>query len=371
MLTAERKSSQTAAYRTEPQRWNAVTNRDVAADGRFVFAVRTTGVYCRPGCKSRQPRRENVEFFTSPADAERAGFRACKRCKPAADGQPDGQRDAVLRACRTLETADPSPGLAELAAQAGQSPSHFQRVFKRIVGVSPKQYAAGLRTKRLRESLRAQASVTRAIQSAGFGSSSRAYEGVGSKLGMRPNVFRNGGAGERIRSTVLMTELGHVLLVASERGLCLVEFGERPELLKKRVAESFPNAEIIADEHGMAALARAFARLLSAPGGDTALPLDIQGTAFQQRVWQALRRIPAGQTLTYGALAAAIGAPRAVRAVGSACGRNRLAVAIPCHRAIGTDGKLHGYRWGLERKQRLLELENAQKNGQARRSSSK
>ena len=345
------------AYRTDPQRWIAVTNRDTAADGRFVFGVRTTGVYCRPGCKSRRPRRENVVFFTSNEQAQRAGFRACRRCRPELPGAADAHRDSVLAACRTLETANPAPNLAELAAVAGLSPFHFQRVFKRIVGVSPKQLVAGLRTRRLRESLREQATVARAIQAAGFNSPGRAYDGIRSKLGMPPNVFRNGGAGERIRSTVFATDLGWVLLIAGDRGICQIEFGESAEALRKRVRECFPLADHVADERGMSRLAKAFAKLLSKPQTAPDLPLDIQGTAFQQRVWQALRRIPAGRTMTYSALAAAIGAPRAARAVGRACGQNRLAVAIPCHRAIGADGRLHGYRWGLDRKRRLLELE--------------
>lgn len=343
--------------RTNEQRWNAIARRDALADGEFVFAVRTTGVYCRPSCKARLPRRENVMFFTDSAAARQAGFRACKRCRPDEVAADATRHELIAVACQQLESTESAPSLSALAATAGLSAPHFQRVFKRIVGVSPKQFAIAVRTRRLRAELREQRSVTRAVQAAGFNSTGRVYDGVFGRLGMTPSVFRNGGAGCRIRSTVIETTLGHVLLAASEHGLCLVEFGDDPKRLRARVAECFPKATQISDERGMSRLARAFERLIEQPGRAADLPLDIQGTAFQQRVWQALRRIPAGKTLTYAALAAAIGAPRAVRAVGTACGANRLAVAIPCHRAVGTDGKLHGYRWGLERKRRLLELE--------------
>lgn len=347
------------AYRTEPQRWNAVTQRDAAADGCFVFGVRTTGVYCRPACRSRQPRRENVIFFQTPFAAERAGFRACKRCRPTDTAGLEPHRAAILAACRTIDRAEQPISLAELAEPAGLSPFHFQRVFKRIVGVSPKQYALGIRTNRLKLGLQTTESVTRAVQLAGFDSSSRAYEGVSRRIGMRPGAFLRGGAGVRIRSIVFETALGWTLLAASDKGVCWIEFGESRGALQRRPSELFPNAEHANDARGLTPLARTLADLISNKPSTAELPLDIHGTVFQQRVWQALRQIPRGEAVSYRELAARLRVPRAVRAVANACGQNRLAVAIPCHRVIGTDGNLHGYRWGVERKRKLLALERA------------
>ena len=320
--------------------------------------MRTTGVYCRPGCASRLPRRENVRFFDSGAAAEMAGFRACKRCRPNAASPDEARAAAMLHACHTIEHAEEPPALADLARDAGLSPSRFQRLFKEAVGVTPKQYAMEHRRDRVRGRLAAGAPVTAALYDAGYGSSSRFYQESTAALGMTPTAYRNGGQGTAVGFTTIQSHLGWVLVAATGRGVCAIAFGDDPEALKARLRARFPGAELRADDPDLAGLAARTLAGLQSPRQGLDLPLDIQGTAFQQRVWQALRQIPAGSTCTYGQVAAAIGQPTAVRAVARACAANEIAVAIPCHRVKRSDGGLGGYRWGVERKQALLDRES-------------
>lgn len=342
--------------RNDP-RWPAVAGRDASADGSFVYAVRSTGVYCRPGCPSRTPKPENVVFFDSPARAAQAGYRPCKRCRPGAARSPEQDRLALVRAaCRSIEQAEAPPSLAGLALQAGLSLWHFQRLFKEVVGLSPRDYARACKASRLRRELAAGRDVASAVYEAGYGSSSRVYEDPG-LLGMTPAAYRRGGPGERIGHALARTSLGWLLVAATARGLCLTEFGEDPEALRALPAARFPRAELVPEDPGAARLlAEVVARIeTGAPHAD--LPLDVRGTAFQQRVWRELARVAPGHTVTYSELAVRAGNPSAVRAAASACAANPAAVAVPCHRAVGKDGKLHGYRWGLPRKRALLERE--------------
>jgi len=349
-----------SAYQTDGGRWAAVLARDARAEGAFLYAVRTTGVYCRPTCRSRMPRRENVAFFQSPREAERAGFRACKRCGPDREQRADvPHAEAVARACRRIESAETTPTLVELASEAGLSPFHFQRVFKRIVGVTPRQYAASQRERRLREQLRPGVAVTDAIYEAGYGSGSRVYEAAPAALGMTPGAYRDGAPGQVVRYGSARCSLGTLLVAATERGVCTIELGDDPDELTARLAQRFPKARLERADGAFEATVRAAVAFIEAPGTGFDLPLDIRGTAFQRRVWDVLRRIPAGSTETYGEVAAQLGQPSAARAVAQACGANALAVAIPCHRVVGSGGVLGGYRWGVERKRRLLEREAA------------
>lgn len=339
--------------------WNAVLERDPALDGTFVFAVRTTGVYCRPSCPSRRPLRANVEFFAAPGDAAAAGYRACKRCEPnAMDTAADR---AVARARAWLEAHAGEPvTLAALAREAAMSPHHLQRTFKRVVGVSPSQYAAALRAERLKEHLRSGATVSRATYDAGYGASSRVYDAAERQLGMTPAAYRRGGKGVRIRFVTSTTEFGRLLVAATDRGVCSVMLGDDDAGLERALADEFPNAErtrVVATGEGNEDL-RGWAESVSAHLAgtlpDLTVELDVGGTALQRRVWSELSRIPYGETRSYAELAAAAGAPRAVRAVASACARNPVALVVPCHRAVRKGGELGGYRWGLERKARLL-----------------
>ncbi len=348
----------TAPARDE-ERWQAVKRRDPAFDGKFLFAVRTTGIYCRPSCASRPAKRENVSFFETGAAAERAGYRACKRCRPDKLGAPDPQLEAVKRACARIEQAEEAPKLAELAASAGLSPYHFHRVFKAITGVTPKAYAAQTRAGRAADGLRTAETVTDAIYDAGFNSSSRFYESTDARLGMTPGAVRRGGAGAVIRFAVGQASLGAVLVAATDKGVCAILLGDDPEALVRDLQDRFPRADF---EGGDAEFERMVAQvvgLVEAPGQRLDLPLDIRGTAFQEQVWQALRAIPPGRTATYAEIARAVGRPKAVRAVASACAANPLAVAIPCHRVVRTDGDVSGYRWGVERKRALIAREAA------------
>ena len=358
-MTDTRKPDTARAPAREEERWQAVKRRDSAFDGEFFFAVRTTGVYCRPSCASRPAKRENVSFFQNSAEAEKAGYRACKRCRPDKLGAPDPQIEAVKRACERIEQAEDAPKLAELAARAGLSPYHFHRVFKTITGVTPKAYAAETRARRAADKLRTAETVTEAIYDAGFNSSSRFYENTDARLGMTPGAVRRGGAGILIRFAVGQASLGAVLVAATDKGVCAIMLGDDPEALVRDLQDRFPRAEF---EGGDAEFERTVAQavsLVEAPAQRLDLPLDIRGTAFQQRVWAALRAIPPGKTATYKEIARAIGRPTAVRAVAQACGANPLAVAIPCHRVVRTDGDLSGYRWGVERKRKLLDREAA------------
>lgn len=340
-------------------RWTAVTTRDAAADGRFVYAVRSTGVYCRPSCPARTPRRENVSFHPDPAAAEAAGFRACLRCRPDSTSQAERHGAAVARACRLIAGAETPLGLETLARAAGLSPFHFHRVFKRITGVTSKAYADGVRAGRLSAGLTGAGSVTEALYDAGYNAPSRFYAEAGARLGMTPRAYRKGGAGTAIRFAVGQCSLGAILVAATGRGICAILLGDDPEALLRDLQDRFPRAELTGGDAGFEGWVAQVVGLVEAPGRGLDLPLDIGGTAFQQRVWDALRTIPPGRTATYAEVAAAIGRPEAVRAVAMACGANALAVAIPCHRVVRTDGSLSGYRWGIARKAALLAREGA------------
>jgi AraC family transcriptional regulator of adaptative response/methylated-DNA-[protein]-cysteine methyltransferase len=343
----------------DEDRWRAVKRRDPAFDGQFLFAVRTTGIYCRPSCASRPAKRENVMFFSTGAEAEKAGYRACKRCRPDKLGAPDPQVEAVKRACAKIEQAEEAPKLAELAAGAGLSPYHFHRVFKAITGVTPKAYAAETRARRAADRLRTAETVTEAIYDSGFNSSSRFYENTDARLGMTPGAVRRGGAGAVIRFAVGQASLGAVLVAATTKGVCAILLGDDPETLVRDLQDRFPRAEFEGGDPEFERMVAEVVGLVEAPGQRLDLPLDIRGTAFQQRVWAALSAIPPGKTATYKEIALAIGQPKAVRAVAQACGANPLAIAIPCHRVVRSDGELSGYRWGVERKRKLIDREAA------------
>ena len=358
-MTETRQVDAARAPARDEERGQAVKRRDPAFDGQFLFAVRTTGVFCRPSCASRPAKRENVSFFSSVAEAEKAGYRACKRCRPDKLGAPDPQVQAVKRACERIETAEEAPKLAELAATAGLSPYHFHRVFKAITGVTPKAYAAETRARRAADKLRTAGTVTEAIYDAGFNSSSRFYEHTDARLGMTPGAVRRGGAGAVIRFAVGEASLGAVLVAATDKGVCAILLGDDPEALVRDLQDRFPRAEFEGGNPEFERMVAEVVGLVEAPGQRLDLPLDIRGTAFQQKVWAALQAIPPGKTATYTEIARAIGQPTAVRAVAQACGANPLAVAIPCHRVVRADGDLSGYRWGVERKRKLIDREAA------------
>lgn len=339
--------------------WQAVLRRDASADGRFVYAVRTTGVYCRPSCPSRPARRENVSFHADGAAARAAGFRACKRCRPDEHASRHPHADAVARACRLIDEAEEAPDLDALASTAGLSKFHFHRVFKAITGLTPAGYAAARRARRLTEALPASGSVTEALYDAGYGSASRFYAGASQRLGMAPSAYRRGGDGEAIRFAVGQCSLGAILVAATASGVCAITMGDDPERLVRDLEDRFPRASLVGGDTAFEATVAAVVGLVENPGAGADIPLDVRGTAFQERVWRALREIPPGRTASYTEVAARIGAPAAVRAVAQACGANPAAVAIPCHRVVRTDGSLSGYRWGVERKRQLLERERA------------
>ncbi len=348
-----------AAFDTEEARWTAIRTRDPRADGRFLYAVATTGVYCHPSCAARPARPENVSFHPDPASAERAGFRACKRCKP--DQAPRAEREAamVARACRTIEAAEEAPALDTLAAAAGLSPFHFHRLFRRVTGVTPKAYASAQRASRVQASLQRGESVTGAIYEAGFNSSGRFYEAADGMLGMRPSSYRAGGRGELIRHGIGRSALGLVLVAATARGVCAIMLGEDQAALVAELQSRFPRAHLQAAGPGFEDWVEQVVAHVDAPQQALALPLDIQGTAFQRRVWEVLQTIKPGTTLSYAEVASQLGEPKAVRAVAGACAANKLAVAVPCHRVIGSDGAITGYRWGVNRKRALLQREGA------------
>ena len=351
------KSEMLAAAVVSDPRWDAVVRRDRDADGQFFYSVKTTGVYCRPSCAARGARPENVEFHGSAEAAERAGFRPCKRCKP--DQLPLVEQHAatVAELCRMIENAEQAPTLAQLAAHAGLSTFHLHRVFKAATGLTPKQYAAAHRTKRVKVELGRSSTVTEAIYGAGYNSNGRFYEQSNDVLGMTPTAFRSGGANTEIRFAIGECSLGSILVAASERGVCAILIGDDPDALARDLQDRFPRAHLIGGDSQFEQLVAKVVGFVEAPALGLDLPLDVRGTAFQQRVWQALREIPAGQTVSYSQVANRIGSPKAVRAVGAAVGANPLAVAIPCHRVIRNDGSLCGYRWGVERKRALIERE--------------
>lgn len=346
-----------SAFATESARRAAVAARDRRADGAFVFSVRTTGVYCRPSCAARAARPENIAFHATCAAAQDAGFRPCLRCRPNGPSREERRSAAVALACRLIEQAETPPPLAALAQAAGMSRFHFHRVFKGATGVTPKAYAAARRSKRVADGLREGASVTRAVFAAGFNASSRFYEEAQGRLGMSPRAYRAGGAGAAIRFALGQCSLGAVLVAATDKGVCAILLGDDPAALLRDLEDRFPQAELTGGDLRFEALVAQVVGCVEAPGRGFDLPLDIGGTAFQQRVWEALRKIPAGTTATYTQVARALGEPAAVRAVARACGANALAVAIPCHRVVRADGSLSGYRWGIERKRDLLARE--------------
>lgn len=339
--------------------WAAVAARDGSFDGRFYYSVATTGVYCRPSCPSRQARRENVRFHATRGEAEAAGFRPCKRCKPDLVSLQERYVRTVALACRLIETAEEPPALERLAGAVGLSPYHFHRVFKAVAGVTPKAYATAHRHKRVRAHLRTSESVTGAIHDSGFNSSGRFYAGVSEALGMTPTDFRDGGRGVEMRFAIGESSLGSILVAATAKGVAAISLGDDPEALLCALEDSFPKAKLIGGDAAFERIVAAVVGLVEQPAGGFDLPLDMQGTAFQHRVWRALRDIPAGATATYAQIAERIGAPTAARAVAGACAANKLAVAIPCHRVIRNDGSLSGYRWGVERKRALLAKEAA------------
>ncbi|MCP4320006.1 MAG: bifunctional DNA-binding transcriptional regulator/O6-methylguanine-DNA methyltransferase Ada [Hyphomicrobiales bacterium] len=344
-------------YKSDDERWQAVTERDGRADGQFVFAVGTTGIYCRPSCSSRAALRKNVTFYDHAQQAEEAGYRACKRCKPHDQGPARERAEMVAAACRMIEESEEPPSLDELAQKAGISRFYFHRVFKEITGITPKAYAAECRAARVRGELEKGASVTGAIFDAGYNASSRFYEESHKRLGMRPTQYRDGGRDTLIRFAVGECTLGSVLIAATARGVCAIDFGDAPEQLVKALQDRFPKAELIGGDADFEAIVASVIGYVENPSDSLDLPLDIRGTAFQQRVWDALRSIPVGETASYADIAREIGQPRAVRAVAQACGANNIAIAIPCHRVVRTDGALSGYRWGVERKEELLSRE--------------
>jgi AraC family transcriptional regulator of adaptative response/methylated-DNA-[protein]-cysteine methyltransferase len=345
----------TANWASDDERWAAVARRESRADGAFFYAVKTTGVFCRPSCASRQPRRENVAFFTDAAAARAAGFRDCKRCQP---GGLPRELEIVNRACAALD-ADPQQRLtlAQLSDAVHVSPFHLQRLFKRVVGVSPRQYQAAQRGAALRDALQSGADVTRATLDAGFGSPSRMYDSAPAELGMAPSAYRRKGAGLTVRYASARTSLGFVLVAATDKGICKIGFGDDGASLIDELRSEFTNAEVSEDSQQLAPFIAQIDAYLRGSRQDFDLPLDIAATAFRQRVWDALRRIPYGETRSYSQIAEAVGSPRAVRAVATACATNPVALAIPCHRVVQKGGALAGYRWGLPRKAALLDNE--------------
>lgn len=336
--------------------FEALSRRDPAFAGTFLYAVTTTGVYCRPTCSSRRPLEKNVRFFDDAASALAAGFRACKRCRPD-DAAFDAQPEFITQACRILDLAEEAPSLDALAAQVGVSRAHLQRTFTKSVGVSPKRYAASLRDRRLRTALRNGATVIDATYESGFGSSSRMYESAAATIGMTPASYRRGAAGETIVFGIVPSALGNVIVAMTDRGIAHVALGDDANALERDLRASFPDAEIVRADDRVVTATSALVRYLAASGPWPRLPLDVRATAFQARVWEALTAIAPGTTTTYGELASALGDPNATRAVARACATNPVALLIPCHRVIAKDGDMRGYRWGVERKSRLLDLE--------------
>lgn len=360
------KSNPRVAATSGDPRWASVVARNAAADGTFVYSVKTTGVYCRPSCASRRARPENVSFFARGADAEKAGFRPCKRCKPEQSSVNELNAQRVVRACRFIESLESAPSLTELADHVGMSPYHFHRIFKAATGLTPQQYAANNRTTKVRQSLKRSSSVTNAIYDAGYSSSSRFYENTDAALGMTPSAFRSGGADTEIFFAIGECSLGSILVAQTRRGVCSILLGDDPSRLVENFQKQFPTANLIGNQREYESLVSKVVGMIERPSVGLDLPLDIRGTSFQQRVWKALQQIPLGSTSTYAQIAEKIGYPRSARAVAQACGSNTLAVAIPCHRVIRNDGSLAGYRWGVERKRVLLEREASNADAAAR-----
>ena len=353
------KTEMRAATTVSDPRWAAVVARDAQADGKFFYSVTTTGVYCRPSCAARPARPENVQFHLTAADAERAGFRPCKRCKPGEPSLAEQHAAKVAELCRLIERAEQAPSLEVLASHAGLSAYHLHRVFKAVTGVTPRAYATAHRARRVRAELDRSGTVTDAIYGAGYNSNGRFYEESNRLLGMTPTNYRAGGTNTEIRFAIGECSLGAILVAASERGICAILLGDDADVLARDLQDRFPRANLIGGDAAFEQLVANVIGFVEAPGLGLALPLDVRGTAFQQRVWQALQEIPAGKTASYADIAKRIGAPKSVRAVAQACAANTLAVAIPCHRVVRNDGGLSGYRWGVERKRALLDREAA------------
>ncbi len=346
---------------SDEARWQAVLASDATYDGQFVLAVHTTGIYCRPSCPARPPLRQNVRFYPDCAAAEAAGFRPCKRCSPHKQAE---EASIVQRVCHYIDShLENRLTLDELGTQAHLSPAHLQRVFKRVMGISPRQYTAARRLESLKQGLHEGATVTGALYEAGYSSTSRLYEGAAGQLGMSPTVYRQGGTGMKIHYTIVESALGYLLVAGTEKGICAVRLADTPEELETGLHATYPAAERISAAAGMGEWVAALVRHLDGQQPHLELPLDVRATAFQQRVWQELQRIPYGETRTYSQVAAAIGSPKAIRAVGSACANNPVAVIVPCHRVVRTDGGLGGYRWGIERKEHLLATERQGREG--------
>ena len=356
-MSASAKRTELAAATERDPRWAAIVARSATADGTFFYSVRTTGVYCRPSCPARVARPENVRFHSTRQEAEQAGFRPCKRCKPDQASLVEEHAAMVTEACRFIETSPAAPRLEELAGRAGVSSFYFHRVFRAITGLTPKAYAAAHRGERVRKELARAGTVTSAIYDSGYSSNGRFYGESPQVLGMTPTTYRAGGANTDVRFAVGECSLGSILVASSEWGVCAIFLGDDPDALVRELQDRFPRATLIGGDAEFERLVARVVGFVEAPAVGLDLPLDVRGTVFQHRVWQALREIPAGSTATYTDIADRIGAPRSVRAVAQACAANPVAVAIPCHRVIRNDGALSGYRWGVERKRALLQRE--------------
>src|ERR1700757_1668270 len=339
---------------TDKARWQALVDKDERADGQFWFSVKTTGVYCRPSCPARLPDRENVAFHLSPKDAEKGGFRACKRCDPKGPRLAGRHAEVVAIACRMIKEVDEFPSLNQLAEAVKMSPGFFHRLFKTATGLTPKDYANAHRADRMKKALPKWGTVTEAIYEAGFNSNGRFYAGSSKILGMKPKEYREGGVGNTIRFAIAESSLGSVLVASSEKGVCAILMGDDPDALARDLQDQFPKADFIGGDEKYEKLVAKVIGFIEAPRIGLDLPLDIRGTAFQQRVWKELQRIPAGETASYSEVAKRIGFPNSTRAVAQACGANALAVAVPCHRVLRKNGDISGYRWGVDRKQALL-----------------
>ena len=359
--TSKSAAAHAAAIARDP-RWARVVARDRTADGEFWYSVATTGVYCRPSCASRGANPKNVQLHATLQSARAAGFRPCKRCRPDGPSLDAENAATVVKACRLIESSEEVPKLDTLARSVGLSTSHFHRLFKAATGVTPKDYAAAQRAHRAREQLRKGNTVTDAIYSSGFNSSGRFYEKSNGMLGMTPTAYRAGGANEDIRFAVAQSQLGAILVASSGKGVASILLGDDPDALVRDLQDRFPKARLIGADEDYETLVARVVKFVESPRLGLDLPLDVRGTAFQRRVWQALGKIPVGRTMTYREIAAKIGAPKAVRAVASACAANKLAVAIPCHRVVRQDGAASGYAWGVERKRALIDRESARQS---------